>query len=527
MIASTAEDSNKMTNENSSLSTEQTPAAVSGAELKPIEGNSRIDTMDILRGFALIGIALMNVEWFNRVVLELGRFDFNLSGSDWAAGWLVRLFVEGKFYKLFSILFGMGFAVMLLRAQEVGRPFYGWFSRRMFFLFIFGMAHMLFLWTGDILHDYAVGGLILLLWVWLIHKFKRLHFLQQSKWFLRVGLGMLALPYIVSMFAGIYFGATRTEAVMLEENQKMVDVRARADEIKLDPVLSAQLIAEDKAEEEARKKGEEVKEDKAEAEDEELSREEEVEKRAKERFVNRHNNDEDKQEERDAFTQPSWIKAVEFRAEQSKMFLMNTPFFATIISFPLFMIGYWFVASGVMRRPQDHIGLFKVMMWVGLGVGIFMSIGPLLLLVNPARKFVIEIQGVANMQFQFSQMLMTAGYIGAISLACLTLRGKKLLGWLAPMGRMALTNYLMHSLILSSIFYGHWGAMFGQIQRAEQVGIIAAIIAFQAVFSAIWLKLFRFGPLEWLWRCLTYMKLQPMRHADKDAAQKNNNQAAV
>jgi uncharacterized protein len=78
---------------------------------------------------ALIGILLMNIEWFGRSILELGTFDESLTGFDHAVGWLIRCFVEGKFYKLFALLFGMGFAVMLLRARESGKPFGAWFTR--------------------------------------------------------------------------------------------------------------------------------------------------------------------------------------------------------------------------------------------------------------------------------------------------------------------------------------------------------------------------------------------------------------
>jgi uncharacterized membrane protein YeiB len=175
------------------------------------------------------------------------------------------------------------------------------------------------------------------------------------------------------------------------------------------------------------------------------------------------------------------------------------------------MVGYWFIASGVMRRPKEHIGLFKALMWVGLSVGLVVNAGPLILMVNPAREFAVEVEAVGGTLFMFGQGFMTAGYIGAIVLMCLTLRGKKMLSWLAPMGRMALTNYIMHSAILSTIFYGYGWAMFGQIQRGSQVGMVVAIILFQAIFSAIWLKFFKFGPLEWLWRSLTYLKFQPMR----------------
>ncbi len=81
---------------------------------------------------------------------------------------------------------------------------------------------------------------------------------------------------------------------------------------------------------------------------------------------------------------------------------------------------------------------------------------------------------------------------------------------MAPMGRMALTNYIMNSVVLTTIFYGYAGGMFSEIGRAKQLGMVFGIIATQALLSFLWLKLFRFGPLEWLWRSLSYWKIQPI-----------------
>ncbi len=480
--------------------------------LAPISTSNRIDTMDILRGFALVGIALMNVEWFNRTITMIGQFDNSLTGADWGAGWFIRLFVEGKFYKLFSVLFGMGFAVMLIRAQEAGRPFYAWFSRRMIFLFMFGMAHLVFLWRGDILHDYAAGGLVLLFWIWLINAVKKFAFLQESKWFLRISLGVMAMPFVIGLGFALAYGPVRYESTMLADNQERQAMLQRADEIKQDPVLSQQLIDQYLARKEADEPRPEVDTDA-------MTLAERIEHRAQRRFENQYREQELRQEEEQAFTGESWVAATKYRAKESLKSLEETPIFAFLISFPLFMIGYWFIASGVMRRPQDHVGKFKAMMWVGLGIGIPLSAGSLLMFVNPAFEYASEVGYVSNTFFMLGQYIMCAGYIGALVLMCMTVRGKKWLGWLAPMGRMALTNYIMHSIIFSSIFYGYAGGMFGEIPRMQQVGLVALVILAQAIMSRMWLQHFKFGPLEWIWRSLTYLKLQPMRVDKSEAAE--------
>jgi uncharacterized protein len=78
-------------------------------------------------------------------------------------------------------------------------------------------------------------------------------------------------------------------------------------------------------------------------------------------------------------------------------------------------------------------------------------------------------------------------------------------------GRMAFTNYLMHTIVLTTVFYGYGLGLYGQIPRLWQMGFVAALIGFQLWFSPLWLDRFRYGPAEWLWRSLSYWRLQPMR----------------
>lgn len=470
--------------------------------LQPVAVADRLKVMDILRGFALIGIALMNIEWFNRAIADLGHFDFSLSGIDWSAGWLVRFLVEGKFYKLFSLLFGMGFAVMLLKAQQANRPFYGWFSRRMIVLFTFGIAHLVLLWSGDILHDYAVGGLLLLLWVWIIHRFAKLKPLQQPRWFLRIGLFMLALPFMIQLGGGLYFAQVRTQAVMTEDNQERQAVRDRVEQVRADEQLNAQWLAEAEQQSDAEEQPVDV---------DSLPLVERIEHRAKSRFTHKHEADEERQKEQQALGQGSWQQATAYRAANALEELKNTPFFAAMICMPMFMLGYWLVASGIMQRPARHKRLFSLLVWIGLPLGALTGLAGLILQVNPVTEIAIEVKAVAGSLFFLSQYLLTAGYFAGIVLICLTAKGLARMQWLAPLGQMALTNYLMQSVLYSSIFFGYAGGQFGHISRAWQILIVIAVIAGQVLFSRWWLTRFQFGPLEWLWRSATYLAWQPLR----------------
>ena len=131
--------------------------------LGPIEGTARIEAMDVLRGFALLGILLMNLEAFVGPLLgSVTGLDPRLTGADAWVDALIFIFVQGKFYTLFSLLFGMGFAVMMQRASASGRPFVGLYLRRTLVLLAIGLVHALLIWSGDILVTYALIAFVLL-----------------------------------------------------------------------------------------------------------------------------------------------------------------------------------------------------------------------------------------------------------------------------------------------------------------------------------------------------------------------------
>src|SRR6476620_4299075 len=130
----------------------------------PIGTNDRITTLDVIRGVALFGILLMNVEFFNRPISQLDiGLPGGITGIDFWAGWFVHVFIRSKFWTMFSLLFGMGFAVMLGRAQAAGRPFLAPYVRRTLALALFGFLHCVFIWNGDILFDYAMAAAFLLI----------------------------------------------------------------------------------------------------------------------------------------------------------------------------------------------------------------------------------------------------------------------------------------------------------------------------------------------------------------------------
>jgi uncharacterized protein len=107
--------------------------------------------------------------------------------------------------------------------------------------------------------------------------------------------------------------------------------------------------------------------------------------------------------------------------------------------------------------------------------------------------------------------LVSLAWISLVMLACKTPALSSLTRPFAAVGRMAFTNYLLQTVICTTIFYGHGLGLFGRVERVGQISIVAAVLAFQLIVSPIWLSYFRYGPAEWLWRSLTYWRPQPMR----------------
>ena len=132
-------------------------------DMAPIAAHQRIEALDVVRGFALLGIFLMNIEFFNRTFSSFDEgMPRGLTGINWVASWFIAYFVQGKFWTIFSLLFGMGFAVMMVRAEQAGREFKKVYLRRVLALAVFGAAHFILLWEGDILFSYAVAALMLM-----------------------------------------------------------------------------------------------------------------------------------------------------------------------------------------------------------------------------------------------------------------------------------------------------------------------------------------------------------------------------
>ena len=526
--------------------------------LAPVAGAERIQALDVVRGFALIGILLMNVEYFNRAIAQLGSgIPADLSGANLWISYVVQYFVTGKFWTIFSLLFGMGFAVMLSRAERAGRGFLVPYLRRIAALAVFGALHSIFLWSGDILFSYAVGAAALLIvlygrakWIaaaiavcigcgfipgmdWSFGIAGGLAFFGLAAWWLRGEQRMkrLGRPPVIGFVLLLFGGIALIAAVVMWVLPNM----PREARIGL-PVLGIALCTlgyfttkyhHDKPARPWRlgvgiycfsffmmtaagasmyffpEKPAAVL-TKAEAK--------KLQEREAERAKHRKERDEQIRKETQVMSTGTYREAVAMRAERWVKHTPDEVGFATLL-IGMFLIGTWFVRSGVMHDTRAHLPLFRKLAGIGLPLGIGLG----LLGSTIAMRPIPGANGADGWQLASGLQMLgnlpaSLGYVSLVILMLHSAGAFRKIGVLAPFGRMALTNYLSQSLIASFFFYGygfgHWGA-----SRVDQMLFVAVVVVLQIAFSHFWLARFRYGPVEWLWRAVTYWTIPPMRLA--------------
>lgn len=409
--------------------------------LAPVGAPDRIQALDALRGFALLGILLMNIEAFvGPLMNSMTGLDPSLQGADRTMDAAIYLLVQGKFFPLFSMLFGMGFAVMLMRADAAGRPFLGLYLRRIGTLLVLGLAHAVLLWPGDILVTYALMGLLLGL------CFRGTPQSRLPKW----GVAMMLLPVGLTLLMGLLGSAMQA---MPEEARAGFEQAMAAQGAQIDAQVEAQRLA---------------------------------------------------------YGSGSYAEATAQRASDFLSMLGFIFIFGAFI-LGLFLVGAWFTRSGAIARPEQHARLFWRLRWVALPVGLAMVLVSYWMV--PTMDF-----GRLDLTASTAQSLqMLGGAVMALAYLAWFVRGLqspvlgRWLGLLAPAGRMALTNYLMQSLVCTTIFYGYGLGYFEQLPRAWQPLFVLTLFGLQVALSHWWLARFRFGPMEWLWRAATYLQLPPMR----------------
>ncbi len=433
-------------------------------EVGPVSASQRISSLDTLRGVAVLGILMMNIPSFalpqgasaNPLVAG-GGTAVNL--AVWYVGHIV---FSGKMRAIFSMLFGAGFLLLTGRAERRGASDQSAdvYYRRILWLILFGIIHAYFFWAGDILYMYGVTGLTL----FPLRK-------VSPRWLLAAGL-------LVLMVVPVKIIWNVKETRKTQAAAKAADAAAAAGH----KLNAEQILAQRSWADELKKMNPDAK---AIAKD----------------IANHHAG-------YWSLFQTRAKTVVEFESQFYYLYGFFDVMGMMLIGMALFK---WDVFSAAQSNR-----FYSTLAAVGYGIGL--PLNAYLGWLQISHHFDWETNAFAGWAAHDTYRLLVAlGHIGAIMLIC----KKGLMPWLtrrlAAVGRMALSNYLFETLV-SVMFFDHLG-YFGNLERYQLALYVVAVWTVQLAFSPIWLRYFRFGPMEWLWRSLTYWKLQPfLVKKEKDLA---------
>ncbi len=419
------------------------PEAVSVAgDLRPLEVERRVASLDFIRGIAVMGILAANIAGFGQPFAAYMYPASFLTGHDWLSDqlWIAQfVLIDGKMRGLFTLLFGAGLCLFMERATARGytRRLQ---VRRLLVLLLFGMAHFFFIWRGDILTYYALLGLVALTMVKLTSG-------EQLK--IGVAMYVMGALFFAASLTPLHFVAETP----LGERAELREMRAGLEEGKqaelADDAVDTRLTV--------------------------------------------------------AGDYPALVthRFAEHGFEQFTNLLLFAP-----ETLPLMLIGMALYRLGLFSGGFDPRRQ-RLWGWVGLALGALLSWLIALWVQSTGFAYYATLAAFVGLS-AIPRLLMTVGLA-----ALLALYGARARGWLADRiaaaGRAAFSNYLGTSFVMLFVFHGWAGGLFGRLDRPALYLVVAVAWAAMLAWSKPWLERFRYGPLEWLWRCLTYGRLLPMR----------------
>jgi uncharacterized protein len=434
-------------------------------EPAPVTRQDRVSSVDVLRGFSLMGILVMNIcdfaYGFRNYAFPLSTVKPVFSGPHWkvnTAVWFLRwILAEGKMRAMFSMLFGAGVILLTQRAEErgAGSRVADIYTRRNMWLFLIGMVHAYFIWSGDILFYYGTSALLFLF------PFRNVR-VRRLMW----TAGIILLVNSVLMGAVQYGPAYGARKAAAKANAKLAQHQTLTeDEI-------ADLKKWDDTQNNWRMS------------------------------VKKRNAD------IDAMHKGYW-KAQGHTAKDVLLGELKGAYFGFGDWVGMMLLGMALYKNGFLSGKKS----LKTYAWTAaIGLTLAWSVTGLGAYKAWAGHFDL-FQTTMWMQFPYD-VGRVAGALGNAGLILVLLKAG-VLQWLwrrvAAVGQMALSNYLLTSLTMQIIFvWGPWH-WYGEVEYYKIYYAVAGMWIFNMTFSSIWLRYFEFGPMEWVWRSLTYWKRQPMR----------------
>ena len=397
----------------------------------PVQPNERIAAIDILRAFALLGILVMNMPGFFTTFwsAEMPHVRWP-AWYDRAAFGVMEFFFAGKFNSLFSFLFGIGFTIQLERLFARSEHPVRIYLRRIGILLLFGIMHAVFIWTGDVLHMYAILGAFLVL-------------LRKASDRVVGGLIVagLLLPTVISTYLLFTYGAQKEQ----EDRTQVARMQAMTTK---------------------------------------------------------------------AYGSGTYVEATVARATEMKEFYSDPrslSFYPSL--FLTILLGFYVGRKKYIQNAAENLRFIKrVQLWsLIVGLACAATFTALMPLIVPFKPSVVNV--VLSTAFSWQRPALMLFYASTIVVLACSTRWGRYLRPLAPAGRMPLTNYLMQSVICTTIFYGYGFGLYNSIGPAMGLALAFVIYPIQVVYSNYWFKRFQYGPMEYLWRVFTYGRLPSIREA--------------
>ena len=421
---------------------------------QPVAQTERITALDALRGFALLGILLMNI---TAMGMYGGAYDDPTvtGGSTGANLWVwtvMHVLAEGKMRCLFSLVFGA--SIILLMGRMSDRPDAAdVYYRRTLWLLLFGFVHAYLLWGGDILYPYALCALAL-------YPFRRL----RAKTLIVIGGVMVVLSALA------YVGHGFAQREMITKGQEAVQASA-----------AGQTLTDEQ--QEAKKAYEEWR-----------------------KFVRPTADELAKDAEQWRGSVFSVIKARAKFVGMMHSFPYYHPFFWDMWS--MMLLGMGLMKMRVLNGERSY-RFYALCALVGYGIGVPVNSYTAWVMIK--NNFDPVIHEFAASTYDLGRLSVALGHLGVIMLIAKAGMFRPAMSALAAVGQMAFSNYILTSVITAFIFTGYGFELYGTLQRYQLYYVVVAVWVVNLVFSPLWLRYYRFGPLEWCWRSLTYWKRQPMR----------------